>query len=101
MLLGLVSSSWKSWRLPNLQVSVVALLLGHGDVELVEGQSDALEVLLVLHPVDEVPADDVSLKAVKVVNFCQNLLPVLKVYDRNDSGQYYKTTITIVIDDPS
>jgi len=23
------------------------------------------------------------------------------IYDRNDSGQYYKTTITIVIDDPS
>ena len=22
------------------------------------------------------------------------------IYDRNDSGQYYKTTITIVIDDP-
>ncbi len=23
------------------------------------------------------------------------------IYDHNDSGQYYKTTITIVIDDPS
>ncbi len=23
------------------------------------------------------------------------------IYDRNDSGQYYKTTITIIIDDPS
>jgi hypothetical protein len=23
------------------------------------------------------------------------------IYDRNDSGQYYKTTITILIDDPS
>ena len=23
------------------------------------------------------------------------------IYDRNDSGQYYKTTIMIVIDDPS
>ncbi len=23
------------------------------------------------------------------------------IYERNDSGQYYKTTITIVIDDPS
>jgi hypothetical protein len=23
------------------------------------------------------------------------------IYDRNDSGQYYKTTITIVIDNPS
>jgi len=23
------------------------------------------------------------------------------IYDCNDSGQYYKTTITIVIDDPS
>jgi len=23
------------------------------------------------------------------------------IYDGNDSGQYYKTTITIVIDDPS
>ncbi len=23
------------------------------------------------------------------------------IYDRNDSGQYYKTRITIVIDDPS
>jgi hypothetical protein len=23
------------------------------------------------------------------------------IYNRNDSGQYYKTTITIVIDDPS
>ncbi len=23
------------------------------------------------------------------------------IYDRNDSGQYYKTTITIVIYDPS
>ncbi len=23
------------------------------------------------------------------------------VYDCNDSGQYYKTTITIIIDDPS
>ncbi len=22
------------------------------------------------------------------------------IYDRNDSGQYYKTTITIIIDDP-
>ncbi len=25
----------------------------------------------------------------------------IAIYDRNDSGQYYKTTITIVIDDPS
>jgi hypothetical protein len=23
------------------------------------------------------------------------------IYDRNDSGQYYKTTIIIIIDDPS
>ena len=23
------------------------------------------------------------------------------IYDRNDSGQYYKTTITIVIDNPA
>jgi len=23
------------------------------------------------------------------------------IYERNDSGQYYKTTITIIIDDPS
>jgi hypothetical protein len=23
------------------------------------------------------------------------------IYNRNDSGQYYKTTITIVIDDPN
>jgi len=23
------------------------------------------------------------------------------IYDRNDSGQYYKTSITIIIDDPS
>jgi len=23
------------------------------------------------------------------------------IYDHNDSGQYYKTTITIVIDDPT
>jgi hypothetical protein len=23
------------------------------------------------------------------------------IYDRNDSGQYYKTTIMIIIDDPS
>jgi hypothetical protein len=23
------------------------------------------------------------------------------IYNRNDSGQYYKTTITIIIDDPS
>ncbi len=26
---------------------------------------------------------------------------MIVIYDRNDSGQYYKTTITIVIDDPS
>jgi hypothetical protein len=23
------------------------------------------------------------------------------IYDRNDSGQYYKTTITVIIDNPS
>ncbi len=26
---------------------------------------------------------------------------MIVIYDRNDSGQYYKTTITIVIDDPN
>jgi hypothetical protein len=26
---------------------------------------------------------------------------MIVIYDRNDSGQYYKTTITIVIDDSS
>ncbi len=26
---------------------------------------------------------------------------MIVIYDHNDSGQYYKTTITIVIDDPS
>jgi hypothetical protein len=26
---------------------------------------------------------------------------MIVIYDRNDSGQYYKTTITILIDDPS
>jgi hypothetical protein len=26
---------------------------------------------------------------------------MIVIYDRNDSDQYYKTTITIVIDDPS
>ncbi len=26
---------------------------------------------------------------------------MIVIYDRNDSGQYYKTKITIVIDDPS
>jgi hypothetical protein len=26
---------------------------------------------------------------------------MIVIYDRNDSGQYYKTTITIIIDDPS
>jgi hypothetical protein len=26
---------------------------------------------------------------------------MIVIYDRNDSGLYYKTTITIVIDDPS
>ncbi len=26
---------------------------------------------------------------------------IIIIYDRNDSGQYYKTTITIIIDDPS
>lgn len=46
----------------NLEVSIVALFVGHGDVELVEGESDSFEVLFVLHPVDEVPADDVCLK---------------------------------------
>ncbi len=25
----------------------------------------------------------------------------IKIYDRNDSGQYYKTTITIIIDNSS
>ncbi len=26
---------------------------------------------------------------------------MIVIYNRNDSGQYYKTTITIIIDDPS
>ncbi len=26
---------------------------------------------------------------------------MIVIYNHNDSGQYYKTTITIVIDDPS
>ncbi len=26
---------------------------------------------------------------------------MIVIYDRNDSGQYYKTTIMIVTDDPS
>jgi hypothetical protein len=26
---------------------------------------------------------------------------MIVIYDHNDSGQYYKTTITIIIDDPS
>ncbi len=33
---------------------------------------------------------------------CLQLWPVLKMfYDRNDSGQYYKNTFLILIDDPS
>jgi len=34
--------------------------------------------------------DDASLALASIIN-----------YDHNDSGQYYKTTITKVIDDPS
>ena len=41
--------------------SLVDLLAG-GDVELVEGEHDPLEVLAVLHPVDEVAAHDVALQ---------------------------------------
>ena len=41
--------------------SLVDLLAG-GDVELVEGEHDPLQVLAVLHPVDEVATHDVALQ---------------------------------------
>ena len=51
---ALVASDW----CPH---SLVDLLAG-GDVELVEGEHDPLQVLAVLHPVDEVATHDVALQ---------------------------------------
>ncbi len=52
---------------PYLEVSVVAVLIRHGDVELFKVEDHPLEVLLVLHPINEVPAYDVGLVGEGVV----------------------------------
>ena len=51
------------FRQADLQVAIVALLVGHRDVELVEGEPDALEILLILHAVDEITTHDVCLES--------------------------------------
>ena len=52
----------KPFKMTYLEIAVVALLVGHGDVELVEGETDSLQILLILHPVNEVPAHNVRLQ---------------------------------------
>ena len=45
-----------------LEVSITALLVRHWHIKLVKSQSDSLQILLVLHPIDKISAYNVGLK---------------------------------------
>lgn len=45
----------------HISIFTFVYLLPRGDIKLVEGENNSLKILTVLHPVDEVPADNVGL----------------------------------------
>lgn len=62
----IIKYSWRSYLEVSVLAEAVPVVIS-GDFELVEGEPDPLEVLLVLHPIDEVAADHVGQVRQRVV----------------------------------